>query len=305
MKKTVFLIVTTIFSGILTSVYGQVSQADLDRQKRRENNEIIERQVQEGRRNLGALDTLGNKLKKPERTVFPPELPAPTEEQKTRLNPDPADANRYAVFLSQKRTGLVKLFSDVGCEDNYAIVRADEKCIDWIPTSANYSFRKSDYRIKLFADIKYKQDAFISEGLLSQGIIVALGDIPLEQISLNSKGMAYLVSYQPSIDPDETLKQYSSIAKGVNSDGYFYRNTVKATENNTYAVRINAYRTNNQHINEFVRDDKRIDIIVAFRVVRKNSDGSITLLWRELQRQESPKLKVRKKEDAKRIQPSN
>jgi hypothetical protein len=36
--------------------------------------------------------------------------------------------------------------------------------------------------------------------------------------------------------------------------------------------------------------DKRRDVIVAFRVVRMDPDGSISILWKQLADGESPKL---------------
>jgi hypothetical protein len=39
-----------------------------------------------------------------------------------------------------------------------------------------------------------------------------------------------------------------------------------------------------------------MDLTLAFKVVRKEKDGSVTLLWKELRRGESPKFKFAKKE---------
>ncbi len=37
-------------------------------------------------------------------------------------------------------------------------------------------------------------------------------------------------------------------------------------------------------------DDKRIDLTIAFRVVGKEKDGSQIVIWKELNRQNSPEL---------------
>ncbi|MEP6903577.1 MAG: hypothetical protein ABJA66_17775 [Actinomycetota bacterium] len=42
--------------------------------------------------------------------------------------------------------------------------------------------------------------------------------------------------------------------------------------------------------------DNRIDLTLAFRVIRKEPDGGITLLWKEIERQKSPPIKFPKRE---------
>jgi hypothetical protein len=45
--------------------------------------------------------------------------------------------------------------------------------------------------------------------------------------------------------------------------------------------------------------DKRVDVTLAFRVIRIGEDGSVTILWKELQRKEAPKLKYVRPEKGK------
>lgn len=223
-----------------------------------------------------------------------------TREQKKMLAPDAADLQRYEVFLSQPKTGLIKLFPDLNCEENAVIVHADENCLKAIPMSGFYSFREKEYTNSHLADIRLKDGIFITDGLLSQGILVALGDVPLETVSLSSGGMKFLNEFVPKTKGGEAVEQTKQIVKGINSDEHYYRKTLFARENTTYALRVIAYRGN--IVQKFhglpydlLAGDERDDLTVAFRVVRKDGAGNLIILWKELARRDAPKINFEKR----------
>ena len=221
-----------------------------------------------------------------------------TSEQKKRLLPE--DIAKYTSFLQQPKTGLIKLFPDIGCEENANIIRADKQCLNWIPNSAFYSFREREHTTEYLADIRLEKDFFISDGILSQGILVALGKIPIENITLDSAGMNFLVNYQPEQKNQDAFNQFVQITKGVRSDDFFYKNALPAEVDTTYALRVIAYRgsflqTFRRFRFNMLDGDERADLTLAFRVVRKSEDGSISLLWKELQRKDAPKLLYEKR----------
>jgi hypothetical protein len=39
-----------------------------------------------------------------------------------------------------------------------------------------------------------------------------------------------------------------------------------------------------------IKDDKRVDLTISFRIIRKDADGSITLIWKELATKDVPEL---------------
>ena len=224
-----------------------------------------------------------------------------SREQKILLKPNAADLSRYAAFLQQPRTGLIKLFPDLGCEGNANIVRADAECLNSIPMSAFYSFREKEYTTDFLSDIRLENDILITDGILTQGILVALGDIALENISLTSDGLDFLTEYKPETQSEKALKHTFQLIKGINSDGYLYRKTLPAKENTTYALRVIAYRgsvlqTFRGMLFNMLAGDDRADIIVAFRMLKKDEKtGSFTLLWKELSRKGAPKIIFPKK----------
>lgn len=218
-----------------------------------------------------------------------------TREQKSYLLPEPADASRYASLLAQPKTGLIKLFSDAGCEKNALLLRADKECLSWIPNSAFYSFRESEYTTEYLADIRLEKGFLISDGVLSHGILVALGDVALENVTLESAGMNFLVNYQAEQKNKDAYTQFVQITKGVKSGDFLYKNTLPANVDTTYALRVIAYRGRFMQIFRGFRfnlldRDERADLTLVFRIIRKSEDGNISLLWKELQRRNSPKL---------------
>ncbi len=134
--------------------------------------------------------------------------------------------------------------------------------------------------------------------------MVPLGDVPLESLSLTSDGMKFLNDFKPSNDKAEAGKQYVQFANVFVSDGYVYSKKVKVAENATYGMRIVAYRSK---LNNFLQNkygennkfdkflmanevDRRVDLTIAFRIVRNTENGVITILWKELERRNAPQI---------------
>lgn len=223
-----------------------------------------------------------------------------TKDQENRLKPNSEDLIKYADFLKQPKTGIIRLISDLGCESNVYVIRVDEACSNTIPGGSYYSFREKEYTTAYLADIRFKQGLLISDGVLSQNILVKLGDISLEDISLESEGIKYLTEFIPEKINTTATKQFMEIVKGVRVRNHEYRKVIPAFEHTSYAIRIVAYRGSIYRnfrgwFFDLLAGDKRVDMILAFRVVRKDSDGSITLLWKELDRKKAPKIEYEKK----------
>ncbi len=216
--------------------------------------------------------------------------------QKRMLAPDQADVNHYAAFLQNETAGLFKIFPDLGCEANASIVRADEICLQQIPMSAFYSFREKEHTTDYLSDIRLENDLLITDGLLTQGILVALGEIPLETVTSATKGLSFLAAFKPEAQNEQALTQIYQVISGIESGGFIYRKSIPARINMTYALRVVAYR--GRIIQTFrgfpfnmIEGDDRADVTVVFRLVKKDAaTGSYTVLWKELARQNAPKM---------------
>lgn len=224
----------------------------------------------------------------------------PNGKQKKQLEPHPADLTKYAGFLNQPKTGIFRLFPDLGCEANANVIRADKKCLEAIPESSFYSFREDEHTAEYLSDIRLKDNYLITDGLLAQGFLVVLGDVALDKISLSTEALNFMQKYSVKPSGAEAQKQFAEMLKGVKAGDFLYRKAFPAAENTTYALRVVAfkgslYRAFRGYRYDLLGGDKRIDITVAFRVVRKNTDGSVTLLWKELERRDAPKFQFAKR----------
>jgi hypothetical protein len=219
----------------------------------------------------------------------------PTKEQKKRLLPVSQDLRKYEQFLEQPKTGIIRLMPDLGCTENINVIKVDEVCLNFIPESPYYSFREKEHTIEMLADIRLKSGYFISDGILSQGILVNLGEIDLEKVFGESEGVKFLSNYLPDSQGAEAQKQYVQMTKGVKAGNYVYKKALPIIADATYALRViaykgNVFRTFRGFRFDLLEGDKRIDLTLAFRVIRLEKDGSVTLLWKEVERKESLRL---------------
>lgn len=229
-----------------------------------------------------------------------PNAKKPNKEQKKVLEPNQSDLTKYSRFLDQPNTGIFRLLPDLKCEGNINIIRADKKCLEAIPQSSFYSFREREHTPQHLSDIRLVNDYLISDGMLSQSFLVKLGDVKLEDVSLETDGLNFMQNFSAIAESVEAREQFLNFARGVKSEDFVYRKMLPVNENTTYALRAVAFRANlYQTFRGFRYDmlggDNRIDITVAFRVIRKNDDGSLTLLWKELDRRDAPKFKFAKR----------
>lgn len=217
------------------------------------------------------------------------------------LSPEVEDSEKYAVFLKQPGAGLTKLIRDFGCDEYSSVQPNQQICAKFtMPGGGSaFSFRVSDYQQWRLADMLYDGKSFVALGEMSLGMLVDLGDVPLENVRTETKGMGYLVRFEPSGDVAEATRQNTSLADGVTDAGFLYRKFLPALAGHTYVIRSVAFRGNvpREHYGAKYNEldfDKRKDITVAFRVVRRDFNGTVTIAWRVLQAKQAPVLNTAK-----------
>ncbi|MGI8638835.1 MAG: hypothetical protein ACR2MG_02630 [Pyrinomonadaceae bacterium] len=222
----------------------------------------------------------------------------PSKKELKAVAPKPELFEKYAEFLRQPNTGLTKLINDSGCADNAKIVVATDECLKYTMPGAgsSYSFRVENYRIPRLADLIFTENSFQASGILLHGIFVNIGDVRLDKVTLQTVGLKYLLDFQPEVDYAKAGEIDRQLSKGIRKDKFLYRRGLNAVENTTFVLRSIAYdgkylrAAGGVIYNEF-SFDKRRDVIVAFRIVDKDDDGNVTILWKELANKKSPRIK--------------
>ena len=215
------------------------------------------------------------------------------------LEPAKRHQEKYAELLKDKNSGLFKLVPDQGCEEKEKVVSAKPNCLkyDFPGAGTSYSFRLGNYRIRRLADITLVKKSLVARGVLSGAIFVVLGNVPIENVGLNTPGLSYLSEYRPVKSAKDAMEEAKRFARGVKKNGFIYGRGVYVSKNNTFAMRSIAYR------GKFVRSeagvtynelnfDKRRDVIIVFRIVEVGNDGSPTIVWKRLRESKSPKVKI-------------
>ena len=124
-----------------------------------------------------------------------------------------------------------------------------------------------------------------------------IGDVAIEDVTLDTRGIKYLLEFEPVADSEHFTRTEDMIIKGIERDGFLYRKGHLVKENSTYVLRSIAYRGKYMRSVDGVpydelEFDKRRDVIVAFQVVEKDAAGNVTIVWKRLRDVEAPKLKI-------------
>jgi hypothetical protein len=184
------------------------------------------------------------------------------------LAPSDEDRKTYAEFLAQPGTGLIRLLPR-------------ERWNGKLSTSGDgavYSFVRLTHEYGFGSDIMLEQDEF-SVGFAGAdfGFMVNLGNVPLETLTTEAEAVQFMASFKTPLAEPEARKAYRQFGGGGQQAGQLsYKSRVPVFINNTYALRSVNY--------------DRSDVLVAFRVVRKDFDGSAVLLWKLLERYPKPML---------------
>jgi hypothetical protein len=223
-----------------------------------------------------------------------------TKEQRQRLAVGPAESIPYSKVLSMPDSGIFRMIPDGGCFENPQVLKVDQRCLDAIPLGPYYSFRKRSHAAEAFADLRLSKGNLITDPIRSQGLMTVLGDVPLETVAADTPGIGFLRSFEPKTMAGDVQRQFDRFAAGVAADGFAYAKALPAAVGTTYALRVIAYRgalirSYRGFRVDLMAGDRRFDILVAFRVVGRDEQGALTVVWRQIERKTAPKLRNQKR----------
>ncbi|MEZ5429229.1 MAG: hypothetical protein R2747_23480 [Pyrinomonadaceae bacterium] len=210
---------------------------------------------------------------------------------------DAADKAEINSFLKLPETGFVRLHNSAECPEQSDLIDASAPCPWNVPGKAGfYSFRTQDYSIRFFSDLQFEGDDLKIAGLYLLGFLTEMEDgTDIRDLGLASPGIREMAAFEPSVNAEEVQKQFAIAKNGFRVEDHIYKTALAPAVGKTYALRAIAYRGNaywkvgEKKFNPLEKD-KRRDVIVVFRVIRKHEDGSISLLWKKLQEKEAPRL---------------
>jgi hypothetical protein len=192
------------------------------------------------------------------------------------LAPSPGDQAAFASFLRMPDTGLTRLLPSAAYDSktshpkNLASIRGG---------GAYYSFAALTHVYGYGSDIELSQHAFsVGFAGADYGMLTMLGNVPLEQLSENDSRAQFISSYQPPL-PEHLARAEARrfrLRGGVTVDGLNYQSRLPVIENSTYLLRSISY--------------DQSDVLVAFRVVRRDQDGSVVIAWKLLKMYQVPEL---------------
>lgn len=227
-------------------------------------------------------------------------LPLPqrkmTAEHKRLLFPSTEEREAFAAFLRQPHTGMVRLVTHSNCSNDPRLLYAggsSSACLDTVPPvpggGSFYSFRSGGHQWGPRADV-WLRDGVFRAGFAGEslGIFTALGDVPLEAVTLASAGVDYLAEFSPPTSLAAAQRQYEQNHSGFRVRNHVYGAAMRVRPGMTYVLRSITYKVNSEQS----KMRKPADVLVSFRVVSRAADGSVTLVWKELQRRKSPKIKI-------------
>jgi hypothetical protein len=206
-----------------------------------------------------------------------------SKKEEALLSPSAEDRAAFAEFLKQPHTGLIRILPR-GLYEDMLNIRGGGAYYSFTRLTHEYGYG-SDIELWMVPHNPNNDDAIppipeyrFHTGFAGAdyGFIVRLGDVPIEEVTLGYDEIKYLVDYRPpSREPEVRAEQRRVL--GVIQNGRFENpSTVPVHVNCTYALRsINFDRS---------------DVLVAFRVVRQETDGSVLLLWKRLKQFSTPAL---------------
>lgn len=191
------------------------------------------------------------------------------------LSPSEEDWAKYADFLSQTDTGLIRLLPR---EKYDADVRqANKHKLTIRGGGAYYSFVRLTHEYGYGSDISL-YDGWLSTGFAgaNYGIMTTLGNTPLENLTVETPAVQFLATHTPPSEEPKARIEQTRWGQGEMIEGTTYGERLRMGVNTTYLLRSVDYDTS--------------DVLVAFRVVRVDSDGSAIILWKLLKKYPAPKL---------------
>jgi hypothetical protein len=193
--------------------------------------------------------------------------------EKKILEPSDEDKAAYAEFLKQPDTGLMRLLPREKYDETYK-----KSCALTIRGGGSYySFAFLSNEYGRGSDIGLEQN-HLKVGFAGAdfGMITKVENETFEELTLDSPSVFFLSRYNAPSEEPLARSEYRRFAEGASIDGVTYKAYWPVEVNATYVLRSVNFGDS--------------DVLVAFRVARKDTDGSLIIPWKMLKKYPVPKL---------------
>jgi len=193
--------------------------------------------------------------------------------EKQLVSPAAEDLTGNAGFLTEPETGLVRLLP----REIYDSPAHPEKRLTVRGGGSYYSFTRLTHEYGNGTQIGLEQGQFLTSFAgADYGMLTNVGDVPLEALNFEHAAVKFLASYERALDESQARAEYRRFGTGVSNEGALYKTRQPVKVNNSYVFRGIHYSDS--------------DVLVAFRVIRKDSDGSVIIIWKLLKKYPKPEL---------------
>lgn len=192
------------------------------------------------------------------------------------LAPSAHDQSDHATFLRQSNTGLIRLLPSQPA--NEKLIRGG---------GSFYSFHFLSHEYGRGSDLQLVRPLILTPGYVPEkgfensldtfvvgssgpdyGMLTNLGEVSLDEITLKDQRTRYLAKYQPPTSEPDARCEFRRFRSGETIEGRLYKRSLPVQAGATYLMRSINYNES--------------DVLVAFRVARRDDDGSAIIAWKLL-----------------------
>lgn len=139
-----------------------------------------------------------------------------------------------------------------------------------------YSFTTKSHDYQKIAQIGLEQNNLnVGFAGADYGFITDLGEISLTDITKDTAEAIFLANYRPPTnEPEVRIEQRR--AHNYETGGISYKNRLPAIVGHSYVLRAISF--------------ENADVLVAFKIHRRDADGSLIIFWKSLENFEKPFL---------------
>jgi len=191
------------------------------------------------------------------------------------LSPAEEDRAAFKELLSQPDTGLIRLLPRNVYESE--VYKKNRQTLTIRGGGAYYSFALLTHEYGYGSDLSL-DSGYLSVGFAGAdyGMMIDLGDVSLDEISTDYPRVLSLLNYAAAKDEPQARAEHRQIQAGRILDGATYKAHLPVKIGTAFLLRSINY------------DDS--DVLVAFRTVRQDTDGSVIIAWKLIKRFPKPAL---------------